>query len=211
MGPDSQGGILVVDDDVGFRSFVAGLLESVGYETKQLESGVAVLPAVAEERPGAVLLDVQLPGLNGYEVCHQLRDRYGDSIAIVFVSGERSQALDRAAGLLVGADDYLVKPIDPGELVARLRRLLERAGGNGGRAARNGKLASLTPREREVLDLLANGERQEEIATQLVISPKTVATHIQRILGKLEVKSRAQAVAIALRDDEPDVLGHVLA
>jgi DNA-binding NarL/FixJ family response regulator len=211
MRPDSHGGILVVDDDVGFRSFVAGLLESVGYETKQLESGATVLTAVADERPGAVLLDIQLPGLNGYQVCRELRERYGDSISIVFVSGERTQALDRAAGLLVGADDYLVKPIDPGELVARVRRLLERARGNGGTAARNRKLASLTPREREVLDLLANGERQEEIATHLVISPKTVATHIQRILGKLEVRSRAEAVAIALRDDEPDVFGHVVA
>jgi DNA-binding NarL/FixJ family response regulator len=207
MRPDSGGGILVVDDDAGFRSYVAELLESVGYETTQLASGAAVLPAVAGERPDAILLDVQLPGLNGYEVCRELRDRYGHSIAIVFVSGQRTEALDRAAGLLLGADDYLVKPVDPGELIARVRRLVERPQSNGAVAASQ-KLESLTQREQEVLDLLAEGLRQDEIATKLVISPKTVATHIQRILGKLEVRSRAQAVAIALREE--DVNGHVL-
>ena len=207
MRPDSDGGILVVDDDASFRSYVTELLESVGYETKQVASGAAVLPAVADERPSAVLLDVHLPGLNGYEVCRQLRDRYGDSIAIVFVSGERTEALDRSAGVLLGADDYLAKPIDPGELIARVRRLVERPQSNGAAAASQ-KLESLTQREQEVLDLLAEGLRQDEIATKLVISPKTVATHIQRILGKLEVRSRAQAVAIALREE--DVNGHVL-
>jgi DNA-binding NarL/FixJ family response regulator len=208
MRPGSTGGILVVDDDDGFRSFVAELLESVGYDTTQLTSGAAVLAAVADDRPGAVLLDVQLPGLNGYEVCRELRDRYGDSIAIVFISGERTTALDRSAGVLLGADDYLVKPVDPGELIARVRRFVERPHSNGS-VGSSQKLDSLTVREHEVLDLLAEGLRQEDIAGKLVISPKTVATHIQRILGKLEVRSRAQAVSIALRDE--DVNGHALA
>jgi DNA-binding NarL/FixJ family response regulator len=209
VGPDSHGGILVVDDDAGFRAYVTELLESVGYDTREVANGAAVLPAVAERRPSAVLLDVQLPGLNGYEVCRELRDRYGDAIAIVFISGERTEALDRAAGLLLGADDYLGKPVDPGELIARVRRLIERPNSNGS-VSLSKKLESLTRREQEVLDLLADGLRQEEIASKLVISPKTVATHIQRILGKLEVRSRAQAVAIALRDARPDVLGHLL-
>jgi len=201
------GGILVVDDDDGFRSYVAELFESIGYETRQLESGSAVLPAVADERPGAILLDVQLPDLNGYEVCRELRNRYSDSIAIVFISGERTEALDRAGGLLLGADDYLVKPVDPGELIARVRRLVDSPRSNGQPASSNEKLESLTQREHEVLDLLAEGLRQEEIARRLVISPKTVATHIQRILGKLEVRSRAQAVSVALSDNR-DVIGH---
>jgi DNA-binding NarL/FixJ family response regulator len=214
MGIDPRGGILVVDDDELFRSFVTELLESVGYRVRELDSGSAVLAAVAEEDPAAILLDVQLPGLNGYEVCRELRDRYGDSIAIVFVSGERMEALDRVAGLLLGADDYLVKPVDPGELIARLRRLVERPHSNG-QVATAQKLESLTQREQEVLGLLAEGLRQEEIAGKLVISPKTVATHIQRILGKLEVRSRAQAVSIALREDvngplREDVNGHML-
>jgi DNA-binding NarL/FixJ family response regulator len=203
------GGILLVDDDEAFRSFAGELLESVGYETRQVATGAAVLTAVGDERPAAILLDVHLPDLNGYEICRELRERYGDSIAIVFISGERTDALDRSGGLLLGADDYMTKPVDPGELVARIRRLVDRPRTNGNVASSNGKLDSLTHREREVLFLLADGLTQEAIAVQLVISPKTVATHIQRILGKLEVRSRAQAVALVLRE-ERDVTGHAL-
>jgi DNA-binding NarL/FixJ family response regulator len=204
---DPGGGILVVDDNDDFRSFVCELLESVGYATTELASGATVLSTVARERPAGVLLDVRLPGLNGYEVCRALRNRYGPSIAIVFVSGERAEAFDRAAGLLIGADDYLAKPVDPSELIARITRLVDRPRSNGDGPRSNGKLEVLTQRENEVLDLLAEGLRQEEIADRLVISPKTVATHIQRILSKLEVRSRAQAVSIALRDDR-DVSAH---
>ena len=208
MKNDASGGILVVDDDEGFRSFVGDLFEGIGYETTRLTSGAEVLAAVADELPGAIVLDIQLPGLNGYEICRELRKRYGDSIAIVFISGERTEPLDRAGGLLIGADDYLVKPVDPGELIARVIRLLDRTSSNGEAASPNGKLESLTQRENEVLDLLAEGLTQEEIADRLVISPKTAATHIQRILGKLGVRSRAQAVALVLRE-ERDVSGHV--
>jgi DNA-binding NarL/FixJ family response regulator len=198
---------LVVDDNDDFRSFVCEVLESVGYPTIELASGATVLSTVARERPAGVLLDVRLPGLNGYEVCRELRNLYGRSIAIVFVSGERTEAFDRAAGLLIGADDYLAKPVDPSELIARLMRLVDRPRSNGDGPRSNGKLDALTRRENEVLDLLAQGLGQEEIADRLVISPKTVATHIQRILSKLEVRSRAQAVSLALRE-ERDVSAH---
>jgi len=204
---NAGGGILLVDDDEGFRSFVSELLESIGYQTRELATGSEVLAAVADERPAAILLDVQLPGLNGYEVCRELRQRYGDSIAIIFISGTRTDPLDRSGGLLLGADDYLVKPVDPAELIARVTRLVGRPRSNGDAASSSGKLESLTRRENEILDLLAEGFRQDEIADRLVISPKTVATHIQRILGKLEVRSRAQAVSIALREDR-DVSAH---
>jgi DNA-binding NarL/FixJ family response regulator len=193
------GPILVVDDDEGFRTFVAEVLENVGYRTEQLANGVDVLPAAEAERPATVLLDVQLPGLNGYQVCRDLRDQYGDAVPVLFISGERTEALDRAAGLLLGADDYMIKPIDPDELIARVGRLLREPGSNGGAGPGDEKLASLTQREQEVLNLLAEGLQQDEIAHRLVISPKTVATHIQRILGKLDVRSRAQAVAHVLR------------
>jgi DNA-binding NarL/FixJ family response regulator len=189
--------ILVVDDDDGFRSFVATILANVGYRTEEVASGARVLTAARADPPAAVVLDVYLPGLSGYEICRELRDAYGDGVAIIFVSGERTEALDRAAGLLVGADDFMVKPVDAGELIARVRRLVERPP-SGETNGSDEKLASLTRREQEVLDLLAEGHPQDEIARELVISPKTVGTHIQRILGKLEVRSRAQAVSVAL-------------
>src|SRR5918912_3122138 len=140
------GGILLVDDDETFRAYLGEVLDGVGYETRQLATGAAVLAAVGEHRPDAVILDVRLPDLNGYEICRELRERYGDSIAIVFISGERTDALDRTGGLLLGADDYLVKPVDPGELVARIRRLVDRPNVNGNGSRSNGKLETLTHR-----------------------------------------------------------------
>jgi DNA-binding NarL/FixJ family response regulator len=189
--------IFVVDDDEGFRSYVVELLENAGYRTEEFASGSLVLAAAIAKQPAAVVLDVQLPDLNGYEVCRELRDRYGDSVQIIFVSGERMEALDRTAGLLLGGNDYIVKPVDPGELIARVRRLVEPPQVLEGSSTDG--LDSLTKREHEVLDLLAEGHPQDEIARELVISPKTVSTHIQRILGKLDVRSRAQAVSVALR------------
>jgi DNA-binding NarL/FixJ family response regulator len=192
-----KGSVLIADDDERFRAFLSELLESVGYRTKEVATGTEALRAAETERPAVAILDVQLPGLNGYEVCRQLRDRYGDSLPILFISGERTEALDRAGGLLLGADDYLTKPVDPAELIVRIRRI---AGRPGDGTVAGTKIASLTRREHEVLELLTHGYRQKEIADRLVIAPRTVATHVQHILGKLKVHSRAEAVAVALRE-----------
>jgi len=187
------GHILVVDDDPAFRDMVATLLDRIGCRTVGAADGHEALHAAASSPPDVVLLDVDLPGTNGYEVCRELRDAYGDDLAIVFVSGMRTEQLDRVGGLLLGADDYLVKPFEPDELLARVRRLLARASTRPTARATD----DLTSREQEILRLLAAGLDQAAIASLLVISPKTVATHIQRILGKLGVRSRAQAVAFA--------------
>jgi DNA-binding NarL/FixJ family response regulator len=115
---------------------------------------------------------------------------------VFFISAVRIEAFDRAAGLLIGADDYLVKPLDPDELIARVRTHLRP---HSRATEAHSRLALLTPRELEVLRLLADGMDQRAIAERLVISPKTVATHIQHVLEKLGVHSRAQAVAAAHR------------
>jgi two-component system, NarL family, nitrate/nitrite response regulator NarL len=147
-----------------------------------------------------VLVEVNLPEVSGYEVCRELREAFGEEVAIIFLSAHRTETNDRVAGLLIGADDYIVKPFDSDELLARVRSVLRRF-----QPARRGSksealgagVESLTARELEVLRLLAGGLDQGAIATQLVISPKTVGTHIQRVLTKLGVHSRAQAVALA--------------
>jgi DNA-binding NarL/FixJ family response regulator len=187
------GQILVVDDDPAFRDLIATLLERIGCQTVGAGDGHEALHTAASSPPDVVLLDVDLPGSSGYEICRELRDAYGDDLPIVFISGTRTEQLDRVGGLLIGADDYVVKPFEPDELLARVRRLLARASIRpAARAAEE-----LTSREQEILRLLAAGLDQAAIASLLVISPKTVATHIQRILGKLGVRSRAQAVAFA--------------
>ncbi len=192
---DLSGKVLVVDDDENLRELVTSLLERAGYATLGFESGEAIL-AFPMGRPALVILDVRLPGLSGYEVCRELKDMFGSSLPVLLISGVRTEAFDRAGGLLIGADDYMVKPLDPDELLARVRRHLPPPG-RGSDAHAGAEL--LTPRELEVLGLLADGLDQGEIAERLVISPKTVATHIQHILVKLGVHSRAQAVAAAHR------------
>jgi DNA-binding NarL/FixJ family response regulator len=174
------------------------LLMQAGYAIRELRMGEDVLSAAAEVRPVLVVLDVSVNGLNGYEVCRQLRALYGNSVAIVFVSGERTEAVDRVAGLLLGADDYIVKPFDSAELIARVRRLTSRVHMHPVPARSNQALESLTEREGEVLTLLARGYRPADIADELFISRKTVATHIQRVIKKLGVHDRTQAVALAL-------------
>jgi len=185
--------VLIADDDEGARTFLRDLLELDGYQTVTAECGRTALAAARAERPALALLEVNLPELSGYEVCDALRRLYGDAVAIIFVSGERVESFDRVAGLLIGADDYVVKPFAPDELLGRVRAALRRAGANGSAAS------TLTKRERQVLELLAQGLEQRQIAERLVISTKTVASHIERILSKLGVRGRAQAVAAAYR------------
>jgi two-component system, NarL family, nitrate/nitrite response regulator NarL len=194
------GKILIVDDDAEYRAFVASIFERVGYETRYAETGNEALNVARDERPSCILLDVHLPGMTGYQVCRELREEYGQAFPIIFVTGERTEPADRVAGLLLGADDYVVKPFDPDELVARVHRFLERAGNTASRHGARAASFDLTRREREVLALLADGLDPNTIALSLVISPKTVATHIQRILAKLGVHSRTQAVALAHRE-----------
>ncbi len=191
-------GSVFVADDAQSCALISRLLRRAGYATRELSSGEQVLQAAAAELPSLVVLNVNLPGLNGYEVCRELRDAYGETVRIVFVSAERTEPFDKVAGLLVGADDYVVKPFDPAELVARVRRLIARLTPSVEQARPLKPLAALTPRERQVLKLLSEGRQPVEIARKLVISPKTVATHIQRVLKKLDVHDRTQAVALAL-------------
>jgi DNA-binding NarL/FixJ family response regulator len=187
------GHVLVVDDDPLFRAYARGVLEDCAYRVVEAADGVAALNSVRAGRPVAVLLDVNMPRLSGYEVCRSLREEHGPDLPVMFVSGERTESFDRVAGLLIGADDYLVKPFAGDELLARLRCLLRRAG----RA--EAAPSTLTRRELQVLELLADGLDQVEIAERLVISPKTVGTHIERILAKLGAHSRAEAVGLAYR------------
>jgi DNA-binding NarL/FixJ family response regulator len=188
-----RGRVLIVDDDAPFRAFVAGLLDDAGFDTEEAASGEDALRLAADGLPDVVLLDVALPGLSGYEVCRRLREHFGDALPILFVSGKRTREYDRAGGMLLGADDYIVKPFDPGEFVARIRRHVGRSQSMRGDT-------HLTPREHEVLVLLARGLDQKAIAAELVISEKTVATHIQHVLEKLGAHSRAEAVATAHRE-----------
>ena len=187
--------VLVVDDDQRFRDVVGTALERAGFAVALAADANAALAAVADQPPRVALVEVGTAAAGGFELYQELRDRLGEKLPIIFVSGERTEPHDRVAGLLLGADDYLVKPVDPDELVARVRRSL-RPRGDPPEHGPEVELPMLTAREREILALLAEGKSSAEIACELVISARTVGTHVQHILGKLGVHSRAQAVAL---------------
>jgi len=170
--------ILVVDDDAGFRALVASILQEAGYRTVEATSGEEALEAAGEEEPSAVVLDIHLPGLSGHEVCRKLRDRAGGGLPILLVSGERTESFDRVGGLLVGGDDYLVKPFSPDELLARIRSLIRRSEARPSRTR-------LTEREAEILRLLAAGFDQVEIAGRLDMSSHAVRADLRDILSKV--------------------------
>ncbi len=189
--------VLVVDDDPRFRALVRALFDTAALRTCEASSGEEALALAATEEPGVVLLDIDMPTLNGYVVFQKLRERFGEELPIVFMTGVRTESYDRAAGFVLGADDYLVKPFDPSELLARVARLL--AGKHRPARVTAAPASDLTAREAEVLTLLVQGLDQRKIAGRLFISENTVAKHIQHILSKLGVHTRAQAVALAAR------------
>lgn len=184
--------VVTADDDA--REPIVRSLTRAGILTVPVVSGEEALATIRGRAASLVVIDVELPTMSGYETCHELREEFGEELPIIFVSGIRTEPVDRVAGLLIGADDYLLKPVDQDELLVRARRLLRRSPA----MPRNGQ-DPLTDREMEILRLLASGASQARIAGQLRISPKTVGTHIQRILTKLGVHSRTEAVAFAFR------------
>jgi DNA-binding NarL/FixJ family response regulator len=214
-GLEDCGTILIVDHDDASRVAAVQAAVRLGYDARPTPSADELLERLGSERPSLAIVEVELEGpVNGLEVMRQLHERFGADLPVILVSENRTDPLDRTAGLMLGADDYLAKPLDSGELLARVRRSLRRVAppktngnGNGHRDD-----ASLSPREREILTLLAEGRTQSQIAAVLVISSKTVATHIQHILAKLGVHTRAQAVAAAFQRGlvEPDVQAHAL-
>jgi DNA-binding NarL/FixJ family response regulator len=193
--------VLVVDDDKSFRTLVRELLERAGFEVVDAPDARSAMIAATAAVPALALVDVVLPETSGYELLRELHEVVDAQLPVILVSGSRTEKEDLVSGLLLGADDYLAKPFDADELLVRVRRSLTRRSQPTGRPSSHvpTPLDELTSRELEVLGLLTEGLSQGEVATRLVVSPRTVGTHIQHILTKLDVHSRAQAVALALR------------
>src|SRR5438105_13229276 len=198
-----RGRVLVVDDDPVICDLLATALAEHGYLTRRASDAREALYLIQREASDVVILDVHLPDISGYALCRRLRDDYGDAVGIILISGQRKESMDRVAGMLLGADDYMVKPFILDELLARVQRLAGRA-----RPLPRAVVAGLTRRELEILRLLACGLDHAEIARDLVIAPKTVEKHIEHILLKLGVHRRAQAIALGLQ--EFDVASNVI-
>jgi two-component system response regulator MprA len=164
--------ILVVDDDAGLRRALRRVLVSQGFEVEVANGGDEALTRLREHTFDLVVLDVMMPGSDGIEVCERLRAA-GDRLPVLMLTA-RDAVRDRVAGLNAGADDYLLKPFANEELVARVRALLRRAGGDTDRLAfsdleldlltrdawRGGRQIELSPIEFELLEFLLRHPRQ---------------------------------------------------
>jgi len=192
--------VYVVEDDAAVRDSVALMLSLAGYRTALFADAEAFLAAWREDLAGCVLSDLRLPGMSGVQLQAELRAR-GSSLPFIIVTAHGDVATARQA-FLADAVDFLEKPFGDTQLMeaieAALARENERLRRNEARLGDAARLASLTGREREVLEQAALGLHAKEIAARLAISPRTVEVHKTRIMAKLGVRNVAELVRFAL-------------
>jgi DNA-binding response OmpR family regulator len=201
--------VLVVDDEATIREVVRRYLERDGFAVREAEDGYAALDAVDEQLPDLIVLDLMLPGVDGLTITRHLQDRYRIPIVMLTAKGEVS---DRIRGLDLGADDYVIKPFSPQELISRVRAVLRRADPGLGEAGvldygdlcldpisrtvtRAGNAISLTSTEFDLFWYLASNPKQVFTRTQLLDrvwgfdyygDASTVTVHISRLREKIE-------------------------
>jgi FixJ family two-component response regulator len=193
--------IHVVDDDAAFRSAIARLLRTCGYQVALYESGGKLLEDLPALQSGCILVDLQMSGLSGLELQDQLAKR-GNGLPIVFLTGHGDIPASVRA-IKAGADDFLSKPVAKKLLLETIERALKRNEASRVEherlAALRGLVATFTPRESEVFALVVRGQLNKQIAYQLGTSERTIKAHRHNIMQKLRVRSLAEAVSIAER------------
>jgi len=207
----SRGSLLVVDDEPTITEVVSRYLVHAGYDVRTAGNGVGALEQVRSQRADLVVLDVMMPGIDGLEVMRQIRQSDGDSTGVILLTA-KGEETDRIVGLSLGADDYVVKPFSPGELVARVDAVLRRidtAPGQesaisfdgltieptGRRVLVGDREVSLTQREFELLIFLARRPGQAFTRSELMdqvwrysfySDTSTVTVHTRRLRQKIE-------------------------
>ncbi|HUI61058.1 MAG TPA: response regulator [Steroidobacteraceae bacterium] len=199
--------VFVVDDDDAVRSSLRLLLKSVGLAASTLPTAQEFLAAYNPHQPGCLILDVRMPGMSGIELQQQLNLR-GAMIPVIFITGHGDVPMAVEA-MRHGAFDFLQKPFRDQDLLDRIQRALARDSTNRAelreRTELHRRLESLTPREREVLDLVAAGKSNKVVAADLGVSQRTVEIHRGRVMEKMHAASLAQLVRMVmeLRESEP--------
>jgi two-component system response regulator FixJ len=192
--------IFVVDDDEGVRNSLRFLLKSVGLTTRALASAKEFLDFYQPDIHGCLVLDVRMPGMSGLELQEQLNLR-GATIPVIFITGHGDVPMAVEA-LQHGAFDFLQKPFRDQDLIDRIQRALERDAHNRTALSQHEKisvrLASLTPREREVLTLMTRGKPNKIMAAELGVSQRTVEIHRARVMEKSGAASLAQLVRMVM-------------
>ena len=192
----------VVDDDASFRTAIERRLKHAGYEVETYSSAQHLLDRLpGVEKPGCILLDVQMPGLNGLELQDRLIE-LGSILPIVFVTGH-SDIPTTVRAIKAGAEDFLTKPISSEQLIDAIERALARYEALRSQRSKLNSifahLATLTPRERQVFDLIVRGKINKQIATELGTTERTVKAHRHEVMEKMQVHSLAELVSSAER------------
>lgn len=203
MKPQEQR-VYVVDDDPGMLDSTVWLLESVGIQALPFTSGQAFLDACAPSPHACVLLDVRMPGMGGLHVQEAMRQR-GLDLPVIFVSGHADVPIVVRA-FRAGAVDFIEKPYNEQLLLDSVQQALSRATPGNGLDAVRERLASLTPRERDVLLPLVQGYTNREIAEQLGVSIKTVDLYRSRVMKRMQAEHLPALVGMAIAAGLVDAL-----
>ena len=194
-----QAVIHIIDDDASFRSAIGRLLRSSGYRVAYYELANQAVTLLPTSELGCILLDVQMPGLNGMQFQEQLA-KQKNTLPIIFVTGY-GDIKTSVRAIKAGAEDYLTKPIKKGVLLDVVARTLARSVELQEHATKNDSLRavfhSLTERERDVFALVVRGRLNKQIAHQLGTSLRTVKAHRHNAMEKLQAKSVPELVSIA--------------
>ena len=198
--------VFVIDDDDAVRSSLRLLFKSWGLDAVLAASADEFLAGYDVERPGCIVLDVRMPGMSGLELQQRL-NTLGATIPIIFITGHGDVPMAVEA-MQAGAFDFLQKPFRDDDLLERVRRALEHDATQRARLearqGTRGRLATLTPRERDVLDLVVVGKANKVIAADLGLSQRTVEIHRARVMEKMDAASLAQLVRMVLDLERPD-------
>jgi DNA-binding NarL/FixJ family response regulator len=200
--------LVVADDHMLVQGALAGLLEPEGFEiVGSVRKGSQVLPLVASTRPDAVLLEFDLPELDGVGVIKRLRDRFPAVVPIVLAADSRPARVEEA--LAAGANAYISKAIEPALLGREIRRALEQpiasAIGIPETLEREGVAAQLTEREVDIIRLVAEGNSNGQIGARLFVTEQTVKFHLTNTYRKIGVGNRTEAAMFARRHALVDV------
>jgi len=192
--------VMVVDDDAGVRNAMRSLLKSVGLNSALFASAQEFLDSYQPSQLGCLVLDIRMPGMSGMELQQQLNLR-GAVVPVIFMSGHGDIPMAVEA-MQHGAFDFLQKPFRDQDLLDRIQRAIvkdaELRQSLGEHARIKTHLESLTPREREVLDLMTQGKQNKSIAQDLGVSPRTVEIHRARVMEKMNAQSVAELVRMML-------------
>jgi FixJ family two-component response regulator len=201
---NSRPTIFVVDDDAAVRDALKLLLRSVGQPVETFGSAQEFLDAYSEDRPGCLVLDIRMPGMSGLELQQKLNEKHS-ILPIIFITGHGDVPMAVEA-MQAGAVDFIQKPFRDQDLIDRINQALEKDGSNraalGERNDIRRRLETLTPREREVLDLVVHGKANKVIAGDLKLSQRTVEIHRARVMEKMQASSLAHLVRMVLEVGE---------